>query len=192
MTNNYFCLTKPGFLTQNLKDSIYLSIHFYLQSQGKASWGRLWFIYLRELKQLYDDDHNDDLKKNNRFNDQNNSSALTVFSTDTFPWLPLHDYDVKPPAFTFYVGREHTTTNFPLSFWTWIKSLRIQLQEKWPAFDILRGSKLTILISLKERKHFFTDVFTAVVVVLAQGPYYPPVWRHRVGPLKEKKRQHSV
>ena len=63
MTNNYFCLTKPGFLTQNLKDSIYLSIHFYLQSQGKASWGRLWFIYLRELKQLYDDDHNDDLKK---------------------------------------------------------------------------------------------------------------------------------
>ena len=41
MTNNYFCLTKPGFLTQNLKDSIYLSIHFYLQSQGKASWGRL-------------------------------------------------------------------------------------------------------------------------------------------------------
>ena len=29
----------------------------------------------RELKQLNDDDHNDDFKKNNRFNDQNNSST---------------------------------------------------------------------------------------------------------------------
>ena len=63
MTNNNFCLTKLGFMTQNLKDSIYLSIHFHLQSQGKSPWGRRWFSYLREFKQLYDDDHNDDLKK---------------------------------------------------------------------------------------------------------------------------------
>ena len=50
--------------------------------------------------------------------------------------------------------RGHTTTNFPPSFWTWIKSLRIQLQEKSPAFDILSGSKETRL-SLKERKFIF-------------------------------------
>ena len=69
MTNNYFCLTKLGFLTQNLQDSItYLFI-----STSKARDDVDLFI--REFKQLYDDDHNDDLKKNNRFNDQNNSSA---------------------------------------------------------------------------------------------------------------------
>ena len=33
------------------------------------------FIWELNYKQLYDDDHNDDLKKTNRFNDQNNSSA---------------------------------------------------------------------------------------------------------------------
>ena len=40
----------------------------------------------------------------------------------------LHDYDVKPPNLTFYGGRGHTTTNSPFSFWTWIKSLRIQFE----------------------------------------------------------------
>ena len=104
-------------------------------------------LFIREFKQLYDDDHNDDLKKPIGLMIKTTGSArasrflvLTHF-LDFTVWLPLHDYDVKPPNFTFYVGREHTTTNFPLSFWTWIKSLRIQLQEKWPAFDILSGSK---------------------------------------------------
>ena len=62
----------------------------------------------------------------------------TIFSLGA-PVLsrPLHDYDQKPPNLTFYGEREHTTTNFPSSFWTWIKSLRIQLHEKSPAFDIL-------------------------------------------------------
>ena len=37
-----------------------------------------WPFMVTELGSLsnYDDDHNDDFKKNNRFNDQNNSSAL--------------------------------------------------------------------------------------------------------------------
>ena len=55
----------------------------------------------------------------------------------------MNDYDVKPPDLTFYGGRGHTTMNFPSSFWIWLKSLRIQLQEKSPAFDILSGSKWT-------------------------------------------------
>ena len=45
-------------------------------------------------------------------------------------------YNVKPPNLTFYGGHEYATRNFPFSFWTWIKSLRIQLQEKTTAFDI--------------------------------------------------------
>ena len=99
----------------------------------------------------YDDNHNDNFKKQCRFNDQNNSSAR-VFST--FLWRPLHDYDVKPLNLTTCGGRGHTTTNFPFSFWNWIKSLRIQLQEKSPAFGILSASKLTRL-SLKESKFIF-------------------------------------
>ena len=54
--------------------------------------------------------------------------------------LLVHFFDVHytttmwslPPNFTFYGGRGHTKMNFPSSFWTWIKSLRIRLQEKQP------------------------------------------------------------
>ena len=45
--------------------------------------------------------------------------------------------DVKPPNATIYEGREHTTTNFPFSFRTSIKSIRIQLGERSPTFDKL-------------------------------------------------------
>ena len=69
------------------------------------------------------------------------TTALHVTFFSTFLWRPLHDYDVKPPNLTLYGGRGHTTTNFPSSFWAWIKSLRIQLREKSPTFDILSGSK---------------------------------------------------
>ena len=82
--------------------------------------------------------------------------CITLFST--FLWRPLHDYDVKPPYLMFYGGRGHTMTNCPTSFWTWIKSLRIQLLESLPTFDILSGSKQTRL-SLKERKFIFLPTF---------------------------------
>ena len=45
---------------------------------------------------------------------------------------PQHDYYVKPHNATFNAGGEHTTTNFLFFSNTWIKSLRIQLQEKSP------------------------------------------------------------
>lgn len=64
---------------------------------------------------------------------------ITLFSQ--FRKSPLHDWDVKPPKATFYEGLEHTTTNFPFYFLTWVNSLRIQLQEKLPTFDKLSGSK---------------------------------------------------
>ena len=66
--------------------------------------------------------------------------CITLFST--FLWRPLHDYDMKRLNLTFYGGRGQTKTKFPnSSFWTWIKSLTIQLKEKSPAFDTLSGSK---------------------------------------------------
>ena len=82
------------------------------------------------------------LQKNNRFNDQNDSSARCITLLSTFLWCPLHDYEVKPPThLTHYGGRGHTTTNFPSPFRTSIKSSRIHIQENSPAFDILSGSK---------------------------------------------------
>ena len=64
-----------------------------------------------------------------------------------------------------------------LSILTWIKSLRIQLQENSPTFNELcvfknRVVKNRIRIVEFERKqiHVFSDVFNAVVVVVADGP----------------------
>ena len=39
----------------------------------------------------------------------------------------LHDYDVKMNNFPMYRGSTQATTKFPLSFWTWIWFLGIQL-----------------------------------------------------------------
>ena len=91
-------------------------------------------------------------------------TCITLFST--FLWRPLHDYDVKPPNATFYGGRGHTTTNFPFSIWTWIKPLRIQLQEKSPTFDELSGFQIDTIKFERTQIHFFSDVVTAVVVVV--------------------------
>ena len=110
--------------------------------------------------------------KNNWFCEQNNCSArASHFFNSTFLWRPLHDYDVKPPNAMFYGGCGHTTTNFPSSIWTWIKHLRIQLQEKLPSFDELSCSKKKNRSDKvwKEANSFifFSDVFTAIVVIFA-------------------------
>ena len=51
----------------------------------------------------------------------------------------LHDYDVKMPNFAFYGGRKQATTKFYFSFWAWIWSLEIQLQEGSPTIDKVSG-----------------------------------------------------
>ena len=88
-----------------------------------------------------DDDDNDNAKKKKMglWAKQQLCTCIKLFST--FFWRPLHEHDMKPPNATFYVGRGYTTTNFPFSIWTWIKPLRIQLQEKSATFDELSGSK---------------------------------------------------
>ena len=47
-------------------------------------------------------------------------TCITPFST--FLWRPPHEYEVKSSNATFYRARERTATNFPVSFWTRIKS----------------------------------------------------------------------
>ena len=62
-------------------------------------------LVIRELKQLRRRPQRR-LQKNNRFNDQNNSSVRFL----------VHFFDVHRTTTTFYGGRGHTTTNFPSSF----------------------------------------------------------------------------
>ena len=55
----------------------------------------------------------------------------------SFPFL--HDYDVKMPDFLFYGGRTQATTKFYFSFWAWLWSLEIQLQEGSFTIDKVSG-----------------------------------------------------
>ena len=84
-------------------------------------------------------------------------TCITFFST--FLWRPLHYCDVKPPNATLYGGRGHTTTKFPLSISTWIKPLRIQLQEKL-------GFQIDAIKFERTQIHSFGNVFTAAAVVV--------------------------
>ena len=66
----------------------------------------------------------------------NKTTALHVHHTFLYISLPfLHDYDVKMPIFAFYGERKQERTKFYFSFWTWIWSLGIRLQEGSPTFD---------------------------------------------------------
>ena len=94
------------------------------------------------------------------------TTALHVhraFLTSAFLWRPLHDYDVIPPNVTFYGGRGHTTTNFSFSMWTWMKPLRTQLQEKSP----IERFQIDAIKFERKQIHFFSDVFTVVIVAVA-------------------------
>ena len=56
------------------------------------------------------------------------TTILQVHHALLYISLPsLHDYDVKIPNFTMYRGSTQAKTKFPLSFWTWIWFLGIQL-----------------------------------------------------------------
>ena len=47
----------------------------------------------------------------------------------------LHDYNVKMPNYTIHRGRTQAMMKFPLSFWTWMWFLGIQILERSPTFD---------------------------------------------------------
>ena len=56
------------------------------------------------------------------------TTILHVHHASLYISLPsLHDYDVKMPNFTLYRGSTQATTKFPLSFYTWLWYLGIQL-----------------------------------------------------------------
>ena len=92
-----------------------------------------WFILYLQTND--DDENNRKSRKKNWFMSKTTSLHVhLVFSY--IPWRHC-----TTPDATFYGGRLYTTTNFPFSFWSWIKFLRIQLPEKAPTFNKLKGSK---------------------------------------------------
>ena len=125
----------------------------------------------------YDDHHNDDVKKTIGL--MIKTIALHVYyAFSTFLWRPLHDYDVKSPNLTFYGGCGHKTTNFPSSFWTWRTEIR-----KNSTPGKLACINLTYWAGPNRRdwvwnnaNSFFSDVFTAVVVIVYHSYDYRPNW----------------
>ena len=83
----------------------------------------------------------------------------------------LHEYDVKMPNFMFYKGRKQSTTKFSISFLTWIRLLRIQLQEstfdkvsmmeesRWPSRWRLRNREFTFYPDLASTRFRIHSVF---------------------------------
>ena len=107
-------------------------------------------------------------QKNDWVYEQNNCSARASR-------FLIHFFDVycttttwKPPNATFCGGRGHTTTHFPFSIWTWIKPLRIQLHWRKVAYIwIIERFQIDVIKFERTQIHFFSDVFTAVVIVVA-------------------------
>ena len=79
--------------------------------------------------------------KNSWLCEQNNSSARA--SRFLVRFLDVHVTNMTWTSQCDVLWRACTTVKFPFSFWTWIKSLRIQLQKKSSTFEKLNGSKLT-------------------------------------------------
>ena len=98
------------------------------------------------------------------------TSALHVFST--FLWHPLcDDYDVKPPNLTFYEGRGQTTTNFSFLFFNLDKVLKNSTPGKVACIWHIERVQIDAIKFKRTQIHFFSDVFTAVVVFFALAPY---------------------
>ena len=97
------------------------------------------------------------------------TTALSyIMLLSIFLWRSLHcttmTWNLLIFKAVFYGGHECATINFPFSFWTWIKSLRIQLQEKLPSFDQLKESTRHDKV-WKDTNSFFSDIFPTTVVI---------------------------
>ena len=88
-------------------------------------WQRILDIYRQPLLRSDDGDDNENVKKARGLITKTILHAHYAFLYISLPSLQ-HDYNVKMPIFTFYSGITQAT-KFPLSFWTWIWFLGIQL-----------------------------------------------------------------
>ena len=138
-------------------------------------WRYVWYVFsavhiilLETLSKDDDDDNNNNIKKNNWFYEQNNCSARASRFLVNFFDVHCTTTTWKPSNAAFCGGRGNTTTNFPFSIWTWTKPLRIEPQETEVAYIwIIERFQIDAIRFERTQIHFFSDVFTAVVVVVA-------------------------
>ena len=74
----------------------------------------------------------------------------------------MQDYEVKLPNFTLYGGRKQVTTKLCFSFWTWILSPGIQLQEGSPTFWRSNWKGIIASKTARTQVNFLSDVFVAI------------------------------
>ena len=86
-----------------------------------------------------DADGKKNVKKKNRYNEQ--TTILRVYHAFLYISLSVFARLRRENAynFAFYGVRKQATTKFRFSFYTWIWSLGIQLQEGSPTFDKVSG-----------------------------------------------------
>ena len=122
---------------------------------------------IRDLKQRRRRRQQQQHKKNNWFYEQNNCSTRASRFLVNFFDVHCTTTTWKPSNAAFCGGRGNTTTNFPFSIWTWTKPLRIQLQEAEVAYIwIIERFQIDVIKFERTQIHFFSDVFTTVVVVI--------------------------
>ena len=123
---------------------------------------------IRDLKQRRRQRQQQQHKKKNWFYEQNNCSTRALRFLVNFFDVHCTTTTWKPPNATFCGGRGHTTTHFPFSIWTWINPLRIQLHWRKVAYIwIVERFQIDAIKFERTQIQFFSDVFTAVVIVVA-------------------------
>ena len=143
-----------------------------------------WPFMVTELGSLsnYDDDHNDDFKKNNRFNDQNNSSALascflvhffdvhcTITTWNLLICRFIEDVDMRRRFFFLFLNQnkilKNSTPGKVACIWhnervqiDAIKFERTQIHFFLPTFSLPSSSSL-----LKVPNWLLTDIWGALL-----------------------------
>ena len=145
-------------------------VSFKYKEDFEECWMRSGYERITGSLSNYDDDHNDNFKKQfvlwAKLKQNNSSARASCFLYISLTSTARLRQDTSADA-TFYRGRGHTTTNSPFSFWTWIlRFLIIQLQEKSPAFHILHERVQIYAIKFERTQTHFLATFSLPIVVV--------------------------
>ena len=92
---------------------------------------------------------------------------MCITLSNTFLWRPLHDYDVKPPNLLFYGGRGHNDDKVSVIVLNLNKIFKNSTPGKVACIWHIERVQIDTIKFERMQTNFFTDAFTAIVVVLA-------------------------
>ena len=102
----------------------------------------------------------------NSYFQQNNSFAREWIFFCTFLWRLLHDYEVKPPHATFFGDVDIRWSIFLSLFEPGYKVLKNSTPRKFAYIWHIEQVQIDALKFERRQIHLFSDVFTAVVVIV--------------------------